>query len=163
MAYTPPPESLGQRIGRLRSERGWTQADLAARLALSRVAVSHFEMGLAIPSERTVALLAGLFRVEPHELVDDTSYPAAKRDRLPLSVPRYTEAEHQLALLRRDREWLERLPPGQLHTDLAEEIQARWVHRLEELAPPASAPDEWTRLQKEWRKLRSLPSHSGKG
>ena len=79
-------------------------------------------MGLAIPSERTVALLAGLFKVEPHDLVDDTSYPAAKRDRLPLSVPRYTEVELQLAILRRDYEWLQRLPAGLLQDELIAEL-----------------------------------------
>src|SRR5437763_13832690 len=76
--FRPPAESLGQRTGRLRTQQRWTQADLAARLAVSRVAVSHFEMGLALPSERTIVLLAGLFKLEPHELVAGTSYPAAK-------------------------------------------------------------------------------------
>src|SRR4051812_44710794 len=76
-----PPEPLSQRIARLRARRGWTQQELAERLAASRVAVSHFELGLALPSERTVVLLAGLFGLEPHELVAGTSYPAAKAER----------------------------------------------------------------------------------
>ena len=38
------------------------------------------------PGERTVALLAGVFKVEPHELVADTNYPAAKAERLPVVV-----------------------------------------------------------------------------
>src|SRR5438046_1225966 len=92
-----PNEPLGQRIARLRLQRGWTQEDLAERLAASRVAVSHFEMGLALPSERTVVLLAGLFKQEPHELVEGTSYPAAKAERLPPVACRYTELELQLA------------------------------------------------------------------
>ncbi|KPV51029.1 hypothetical protein SE17_23555, partial [Kouleothrix aurantiaca] len=62
------PESLGARIARLRAACGWTQEQLAARLAASRVAVSHFELGLALPSERTVLLLAGLFKLAPHDL-----------------------------------------------------------------------------------------------
>ena len=103
-----PIESLGQRIGRLRSSLGWTQAELAERLAASRVAVSHFEAGLAIPSERTIVLLAGLFGLEPLELVEDTGYPAAKAERLPLVACRYTAVDLQLALLRRDLSWLER-------------------------------------------------------
>src|SRR3954463_10474198 len=102
-------ESLGQRIGRLRAQRGWTQADLAEQLAASRVAVSHFEMGLALPSERTIVLLAGLFKLEPHELIAGTGYPAAKAERLPAVACRYTEVEFQLALLRRDLEWAERM------------------------------------------------------
>jgi transcriptional regulator with XRE-family HTH domain len=104
-----PDETLGQRIARLRSGRGWTQEGLAERLAASRVAVSHFEMGLALPSERTIVLLAGLFKLEPHELIGGTSYPAAKAERLPLVACRYTEVEFQLALLRRDIEWAARL------------------------------------------------------
>ncbi|HEY1013124.1 MAG TPA: helix-turn-helix transcriptional regulator, partial [Herpetosiphonaceae bacterium] len=77
------PESFGLRLARLRASRGWTQQALAERLALSRVAVSHFEMGQAVPSERTIILLAGLFRLEPHELVAGTFYPEGKALRLP--------------------------------------------------------------------------------
>src|SRR5215210_3651082 len=102
-------ESLGQRIARLRARRGWTQEGLAERLAASRVAISHFEMGLALPSERTIVLLAGLFKLEPHELIAGTSYPAAKAERLPPMACCYTEVEFQLALLRRDMEWAVRL------------------------------------------------------
>ncbi|MFM7678582.1 MAG: helix-turn-helix domain-containing protein, partial [Roseiflexaceae bacterium] len=57
--------SLGKRIATLRMQRGWTQERLAERLAVSRVAVSHIEMGLSVPSERTVVLLAGIFQCEP--------------------------------------------------------------------------------------------------
>jgi transcriptional regulator with XRE-family HTH domain len=103
----PGAGSLGQRIATLRVDRGWTQQQLADRLGISRVAVSHLETDLNTPSERTVALLAGLFRLEPHDLVDGTSYPIAKSDRLPLVVTRWTEVEHQLALLARDLWWLD--------------------------------------------------------
>ena len=121
MALPPeslPPESLGRRIARLRAERGWTQAELAERVGISRVAVSHLEAGLSTPGERTVTLLAGLFRTEPHELVQATSYPVAKAERLPVVACRYTEVELQLRLLARDveagdraalDEWPERL------------------------------------------------------
>jgi transcriptional regulator with XRE-family HTH domain len=105
-------EHLGRRIARLRADLGWTQQDLADRLAISRVAVSHLESGMSVPSERTVTLLAGLFKLEPHELVADTSYPTAKSERLPVVACRYTEVELQLRLLDRDvecgadlREW----------------------------------------------------------
>jgi transcriptional regulator with XRE-family HTH domain len=90
---------LGRRIARLRGGLGWTQADLATRLAISRVALSHLEAGISVPGERTVTLLAGLFKLEPHELVEGTNYPRAKAERLPLVVCRYTEVELQLALL----------------------------------------------------------------
>jgi transcriptional regulator with XRE-family HTH domain len=92
-------ESLGDRIAKHRTELGWTQAELAERIGISRVALSHIEAGISNPGERTVALLAGVFKFEPHELVAHTAYPTAKAERLPLVTARYTEVEHQLSLL----------------------------------------------------------------
>src|SRR5262245_66277336 len=88
-------ERLGERIARLRCHLGWTQQELADRIAISRVAVSHLELGISVPSERTVALLAGAFHLEPLDLVDGTAYPEAKAERLPLVAARYTEIELQ--------------------------------------------------------------------
>jgi len=92
-------ESLGDRIAKHRTELGWTQAELAERVGISRVALSHLEAGISTPGERTVALLAGVFKVEPYELVASSDYPAAKAERLPVVAARYTEVEHRLALL----------------------------------------------------------------
>jgi transcriptional regulator with XRE-family HTH domain len=100
--------SFGRRIAKLRAELGWTQQELADRIAVSRVALSHLESDLNTAGERTVALLASVFGMEPHELVDGTSYPAGKRDRLPLVVARHTEVELQCHLLDRDLEHSER-------------------------------------------------------
>ena len=104
-------ESLGRRIADHRAKLGWTQQDLADRVGISRVAVSHVESGMSDPSERTVALLAGVFKVDPYDLVEGTSYPTAKADRLPPVVARYTEVELQLELLANDLVWLERAGP----------------------------------------------------
>ena len=126
------PEPLGPRIARLRHESGWTQQELADRIAISRVAVSHLELGISAPSERTVALLAGALKLEPPELVEDTSYPDAKAERLPLVAARYTEVELQVRLLRRDLAWLARWD----RTDrarLAAETSREWRRRLAEL------------------------------
>src|SRR4051794_12998573 len=107
---------LGRRIASLRTSLGWTQQDLADRVGVSRVAVSHIEAGLRDPGERTVALLAGIFKVEPWDLVAGTSYSPAKAERLPVVVCRYTEVELQLRLLEEDElrgrdlaEWPDRL------------------------------------------------------
>ena len=71
--------------------------------AISRVAVSHLEAGHdATRASARSPCSPGVFRVEPHELVAGTDYPPAKAERLPLVVARYTEVEHQLALLDRD-------------------------------------------------------------
>ena len=94
--------SLGKRIASFRADVGWTQQDLADRIGISRVALSHLEVGLTVPGERTVALLASVFKVEPHELVAGTGYPVAKAEKLPVVVARYTEIEMQLALLEHD-------------------------------------------------------------
>jgi transcriptional regulator with XRE-family HTH domain len=108
--------SLGRRIATLRGGLGWTQQELADRLGVSRVAVSHIEANLRHPGERTVTLLAGLFKMEPWQLVEGTSYPPAKVERLPLVACRYTEVELQLRVLEEDRsagrslaEWPDRL------------------------------------------------------
>jgi transcriptional regulator with XRE-family HTH domain len=105
-------ESLGRRIGKFRADLGWTQQDLADRIGVSRAAVSHLEAGLNVPSERTVTLLAGIFKCEPHHLVAGTSYPGAKAERLPVVACRYTEVELQLRLLAEtpsDPRWPSRL------------------------------------------------------
>jgi transcriptional regulator with XRE-family HTH domain len=130
-------EPLHQRIARLRTEGGWTQQEIAERLAISRVAVSHVEAGLSIPSERTVTLLAGLFKLEPGQLVADTSYPEAKAERLPGVVCRYTEVELQLALLERDRDWLRLLRSSPDYTILLRTTRDRWLLLIDDLARSA--------------------------
>jgi transcriptional regulator with XRE-family HTH domain len=101
-------ESLGRRIADLRVKLGLTQQELADRLAVSRTAVSHLEAGMTVPGERTVVLLGGLFKIEPHDLVAGTKYPHAKAERLPAVAARYTELELLVALLDNDLAWLER-------------------------------------------------------
>lgn len=128
------PESIGKRIARLRQSLGWTQQTLSERLAISRVAVSHIEMDLTVPGERTITLLAGLFKVSPHQLVSGTTYPEAKTERLPLIVCCYTALELDLALLRNDIEWLDDLT----NTSFCErkyfqvKIKEKWLPRLED-------------------------------
>jgi transcriptional regulator with XRE-family HTH domain len=121
-------EKLGRRIAAHRAKLGWTQQELAERLAVSRVAVSHLEAGLSAPGERTVALLAGIFKVSPHELVAGTDYPSAKADRLPVVVAHHTEVELQLRLLDADLAWLEHVDRGH-----AEVVLARWDATLSAL------------------------------
>jgi hypothetical protein len=87
------------------------------------VALSHLESGLSDPGERTVALLASVFKLDPYALVEGTSYPAAKADRLPLVVARYTEVEHQLELLANDLAWMDR-------SERDESVIAAWRAKL---------------------------------
>ena len=105
-----------------------TQQELAGRIAISRVALSNLESGRSVPGERTVTLLAGVFDVEPHELVHGTDYPVAKADRLPSVAARHTEVELQLRLLERDLRWLESAPRA-----LAVELLTGWRRDLRAL------------------------------
>jgi transcriptional regulator with XRE-family HTH domain len=144
-------ETLGQRIARLRARRGWTQEALAERLAASRVAVSHFEMGLALPSERTIVLLAGLFKLEPHELIAGTSYPAAKAERLPPIACRYTEVELQIALLQHDLSWAGSLAPA-----ARKQIAATWCTKIADLLELAYDQTERTLLLEANERMREF-------
>ena len=56
-----------------------TQQQLSSRIAMSRAALSHPEAGITVASERSVCLLAGVFGIEPHELVANSDYPIASR------------------------------------------------------------------------------------
>jgi len=119
---------LGQRIAGLRLQFGYTQQGLAERVAISRVALSNLESGRSMPGERTVTLMAGLFDMEPYDLVAGTAYPQAKVDRLPTVATRHTEVELQLALLERDLRWLESAPRA-----VADEVVAGWRRALDDL------------------------------
>ena len=140
MTLIDPRESLGRKIARLRSEHGWTQEQLAERLAVSRVAVSHIEMGLSVPSERTVVLLAGMFNLEPPQLVAGTSYPDAKRDRLPMTTARYTAIDLLAALLEADIAWVQ---AGQTRPGL----RNAWLQRITEAYATHSAQSDLQRLR----------------
>lgn len=150
-------ETIGKRIARLRQESGLTQQALAARLAISRVAVSQIEMDLTVPSERTVTLLAGLFKLSPQALVEDTTYPLAKAERLPETACCYTALEHDLALLENDLAWLKRLEQGSAGARelarLAAELQAKWIACLDDWQEQVTDEGERTRLRSAREKL----------
>jgi transcriptional regulator with XRE-family HTH domain len=144
-------ENLGRRIAAHRAKLGLTQQELADRVGISRVAVSHLEAGMTHPGERTVTLLAGLFKVEPHELVAGTTYPPGKADRLPVVVTRHTEVELQLALFDNDLAWLERTGGTGAAAVLGE-----WDARLLALAGSALDPRERLLVDEARRRLRTL-------
>lgn len=140
-------EAFGRRVAKLRAELGVTQEQLAARVGLSRVALSHVEAGMSWPNERTVALLAGLFRLEPHQLVAGTSYPEAKARRLPVVAARYTEVEHRLAVLAADLRWMEELADVPEARGLMARTAQRWRDELVHLLGTAADPTERDRLR----------------
>ncbi|CAB4730381.1 unannotated protein [freshwater metagenome] len=145
--------ALGLRISALRMGLGFTQQELAERLGISRVAVSNLESGRSVPGERTVTLMAGLFGMEPFELVQGTAYPQAKVDRLPLVTAKYTEVELQLALLERDLRWLESAP-----AQLAIELLDGWKRQLRALAETTADRRQLLLIR---NALDTLPGASG--
>jgi transcriptional regulator with XRE-family HTH domain len=148
------PEPIGKRIARLRATRGWTQQNLAERLGISRVAVSHIEMELSTPSERTITLLAGLFKCLPHELVAGSTYPRAKGEKLPQTACAYTPVELELALFDNDLAWLDRLADSDMEPALSSQICRRWAQRLESLAAHSLDESEQAALARACKRLK---------
>jgi transcriptional regulator with XRE-family HTH domain len=146
------PESFGRRVAKLRGELGWTQAQLAARIAVSRVALSHVEGNVSAPSERTVTLLAGVFGREPHDLVAGTDYPPAKAERLPAVAACHTEVAHQVAVLDALLGLVESLP-GSVRARVLADLRAEWQDRLGGLLAATADPDERRRLRSALRSL----------
>lgn len=60
---------LGRRIVRLRTDRGWSQGELARRLGMSRCRLGKWERGLHGPPVEDLARLADVLRVDMEELV----------------------------------------------------------------------------------------------
>ena len=136
-------QPFGRRISERRMAAGLTQQQLSARIAMSRAALSHLEAGITVASERSVCLLAGVFDLEPHELVAGSDYPIAKAERLPLFVARHTHVDLSLALLGNDLAWCARLQDQSLTTTL--------VDVVDEVGQPGQPvvddPDERARLR----------------
>lgn len=58
-----------ERIKALREARGWTQAELARRLSITRNGVNSWEQGLSMPSPTCLVDLAKLFSVSTDYLL----------------------------------------------------------------------------------------------
>ena len=54
-------EGLGNRLREAREARGWTQAELAERIGVSRKTVNTVENGVFVPSTVVALKLAGAF------------------------------------------------------------------------------------------------------
>ena len=59
----------GEKIKELRTARGWTQADLARRLGITRNGVNSWEQGLSVPSPASLVELAKIFSVSTDYLL----------------------------------------------------------------------------------------------
>ena len=57
------------RIKALRESRGWTQAELARRMNMTRNGINSWEQGLSMPSPQSLVDLARLFSVSTDHLL----------------------------------------------------------------------------------------------
>jgi ribosome-binding protein aMBF1 (putative translation factor) len=65
----------------LRKERGWSQQNLAKRIAINSPIVGRYERGEMVPSVEAAKKLAEAFGVILDYLVDDTGRAAETKDR----------------------------------------------------------------------------------
>lgn len=66
---------IADRIAALRKTKGWTQAELARKLNITRNGVNSWEQGLSTPSPAYLVLLAKIFSVSTDYLLGlDKSY-----------------------------------------------------------------------------------------
>ena len=67
-AYTILAEALGNRLREAREATGWTQAELAERIGVSRKTVNTVENGVFVPSTVVALKLAGALGCPVEEL-----------------------------------------------------------------------------------------------
>lgn len=60
---------IAEKIKALREARGWTQADLARKLGITRNGVNSWEQGLSMPSPACLVDLAKVFSVSTDYLL----------------------------------------------------------------------------------------------
>lgn len=61
---------IGKQIKILRSQRGWSQAQLADKLNVSKQSVSNWETGLKVPRMGALQKMSDLFRVSIGRITD---------------------------------------------------------------------------------------------
>ena len=82
---------IGERIKELREERGFSQAELAKRLGVTRSSVNAWEMGISSPTTQYIVEMARLFYVSADFLL-------GMEKRWRLSIEGLTEQEIQVLL-----------------------------------------------------------------
>lgn len=64
-------QALGQALRKLRTERGWSQSDLALRVQMDRNYLSLIELGRSSPSVRMLLRLCAALDVRAADVLDD--------------------------------------------------------------------------------------------
>lgn len=76
--------TTGEKIRRLRIEKGWTQQDLGDRIGVQKAAVNKYEDGSVVNLKRkTIEALSAAFGVAGAWLIDDSDWPPVYLDEDP--------------------------------------------------------------------------------
>lgn len=73
---------VADKIRHLREQNGFTQAELAKKLGITRSSVNAWEMGISVPSTQYVVELAGIFKVSTDYLLSVKSTSTVNVDGL---------------------------------------------------------------------------------
>ena len=68
-------DNIGKFILQLRTDKGWTQEELANMIPITRQAVSRWEQGKSIPDSSTLVILSEIFGVSINELLSGKRIP----------------------------------------------------------------------------------------
>lgn len=80
---------IDTQIRKLRENAGWSQAQLAKKLDVSRSAVNAWEMGFSVPTTQYIVAMAKLFHVSTDYILElDSEYT--------LHLDHYTAEEYAL-------------------------------------------------------------------
>lgn len=84
--------NIGERLIRLRKEKGWSQNELAKMIGTSGPIIGRYERGEMVPSVEVAKKLADAFETTLDYLVDETGKQAEIKDKAMLN--RVVEIEH---------------------------------------------------------------------
>ena len=98
--HAPESETPGERLARLRKERGWTQVELAERLGITQTLLSDYERGKLRLNADMIVRLANALETTTDELLQPKGSRSPLRRKPSLRVQRRVEK-------------IEKLPPHQ--------------------------------------------------
>lgn len=80
---------ISEQIRKLREQAGYSQAQLAKKLDVTRSSVNAWEMGISAPTTQYVVAMAKLFHTS-------TDYLLGMEDTLHIQIDGYTQEEKQI-------------------------------------------------------------------
>jgi transcriptional regulator with XRE-family HTH domain len=93
---------FGQRLAALRHARGWTQAELAQRLATTSKMVTYYEREAENPTRKTIEKIADVFGVDPVEFLGEAN--TSKNAHKPGPASRLQQLTQRLGTLPRNKQ-----------------------------------------------------------